>query len=191
MAKKKKAKGNSKDGLRMEVAIPEGIKLDVAGFDITATAGGKSLTRRFLSPSLKITVEGDKAVIIAEKATKLERKVAGSIEAHLKTMFKGVTKGHVYKLKICSGHFPMNVSCTPKEFVIKNFLGEAVPRRITLPEDVKVTVQGTEVTVESINKESAGQVAANIERLTKITGRDSRIFQDGIYIVNKDGKEIA
>ncbi|MBW3010968.1 50S ribosomal protein L6 [Candidatus Woesearchaeota archaeon] len=191
MAKKKKSKSNLKEGLRVEVEIPEGIKLEVAGFDVTATAGGKSLTRRFLTPNLKISVEGNKALITAERATRREGKVGGTLEAHLKTMFKGVTKGHVYKLKICSGHFPMNVSCTPKEFVIKNFLGEAVPRRLVLPEDVKVTVQGTEITVESINKESAGQTAGNIEQLTKISGRDSRIFQDGIYIVEKDGKKIA
>ena len=31
----------------------------------------------------------------------------------------------------------------------------------------------------------------DIEKLTKIQGKDKRIFQNGIYIINKDGKEIV
>ena len=54
----------------------------------------------------------------------------------------------------------------------------------------KVTITGTEITIESINKELAGQMAANIEQLTKRTDFDRRKFQDGIYIVTKDGQNI-
>ncbi|MCK4669726.1 MAG: 50S ribosomal protein L6 [Nanoarchaeota archaeon] len=189
--KKKKTKGKAKDGLREELEIPEGINVAIAGFDVTISAGDKSLTRTFSSPNFKLSTENNKIIIVAGKATKRERKMGGTLKAHMKTMFKGVTEGHVYKLKICSGHFPMNVSISGKGFVIKNFLGEAVPRKITLRENVKVTIQGTDIIVESIDKELAGQTAANIENLTRIKGRDSRIFQDGIYIIEKDGKEIA
>jgi len=38
------------------------------------------------------------------------------------------------------------------------------------------------------NLEDAGQTAANIERATKIKGFDPRVFQDGIYIIEKPGR---
>ena len=53
-----------------------------------------------------------------------------------------------------------------------------------------VKVEGSEIIIESTNKELAGQAAADIEQLTRITNKDRRIFQDGIYITEKDGKKI-
>jgi len=48
-----------------------------------------------------------------------------------------------------------------------------------------VTINKDIVKVSSIDKEKAGQTAANIELATRIKGYDPRVFQDGIYIVKK------
>jgi large subunit ribosomal protein L6 len=114
-----------------------------------------------------------------------------TFKAHIKNLIRGVMEGHLYKLKICSGHFPMSVSVSGEEFIIKNFMGENVPRTLKLKENVSVKVEGDQVIVESIDKEKAGQTAADIEQLTRVTNKDLRIFQDGIYITFKDGKEIG
>ena len=53
-----------------------------------------------------------------------------------------------------------------------------------------VKVEGDLVVVESTSKELAGQVSADIETLTKRNGYDGRIFQDGLWIVTKDNKEL-
>jgi large subunit ribosomal protein L6 len=113
-----------------------------------------------------------------------------SFRAHLRNMFKGVVEPWVYKMKICSGHFPMNVAIQGDKLVVKNFLGEKVPRILNIKPGVKVTVQDKDVTVESVDKELAGCTASGIELLLTIRGRDLRKFQDGIYIINKAGKEI-
>ena len=84
----------------------------------------------------------------------------------------------------------MNVSVTGKELVIKNFLGESVPRRVGITPGAEVKIDGTEILVTSPDKEIAGQVASRIENLCRITNRDIRIFQDGCYIVNKGGKDL-
>ena len=51
-------------------------------------------------------------------------------------------------------------------------------------------LNGEMISVTGINKEIVSQAAADIEQLTRRVGFDRRIFQDGIYIVEKDGKVI-
>ena len=84
----------------------------------------------------------------------------------------------------------MNVSVKDKEFIVKNFFGEKIPRVMKIKEGADVKVEGDMVIVESPDKEIAGQVAADIEQLVRRTRYDIRIFQDGIWIFEKFGKEI-
>jgi large subunit ribosomal protein L6 len=50
---------------------------------------------------------------------------------------------------------------------------------------VKVALGSDEVTVTGIDKETVGKTAANIEHATRIRERDPRVFQDGVYIVER------
>ncbi|MBI4141245.1 50S ribosomal protein L6, partial [Candidatus Woesearchaeota archaeon] len=102
-----------------------------------------------------------------------------------------VQQPYTYLLKICSGHFPINVSVNGNQFIVKNFLGEKYPRTMTIKQGAKVTIQGDKITVESPDKEKAGQTSSEIELLTRISKRDPRVFQDGIYLVQKAGEQIA
>jgi large subunit ribosomal protein L6 len=61
---------------------------------------------------------------------------------------------------------------------------------LDLKNDADVKIEGDLIYVTSQNKETAGQASADIEQLTRRPGYDTRIFQDGIYIINKDGKEL-
>lgn len=149
------------------------------------------VSKKIFDPSVKIEVTPEKIILSPnKKATKREAKLIKTFVAHINNMVKGVTEGHTYKLKICSGHFPMNVSISNNEFVVKNFIGEKVPRKIPVKENVTVKIDGTLITVTGIEKELVSQMAASIEQLTRRPGFDSRIFQDGIYLIEKDGKEI-
>jgi len=113
-----------------------------------------------------------------------------TISQHIRNMIKGVQEKFEYKLKVCFSHFPITVKQEDKKIIVQNFLGEKVPREMILPEGVEVNFDKTEIIVKSVDKELAGQAAANFEVVTKIRGRDKRVFQDGIYIINKAGKEM-
>ena len=181
---------DKKKGIVNEIEFNKGI---TANYDngILSFKGEKwHAQKKLLSKNIKIEIRDNKIVLASKKLTKRERKIIASFEAHIKNLLKGVSEGHKYVLKICSGHFPMSVSISNNYFVIKNFLGEKIPRKLKIKEGSTVKVEGDHVIVESPNKEIAGQVSADIENLTRRTGYDSRIFQDGIYIINKDGKEI-
>lgn len=179
-----------KEDLIKEVEIPSALHAELKGQVLKIKGPKGEVTREFRHPKVFLTLVGNKIVLKSKKATKKEKRNLSTFMSHIKNTIQGVQEPHVYKLKICSGHFPMNVSLSGKEFVIKNFFGESVPRKVTLPDGVNVKINGTEIVVESPNLELAGLAAAKIEMLCKIKNRDIRIFQDGCYITHKAGKGI-
>lgn len=176
--------------LEKKFEIPEGVDVTSNNLIITVKGPKGEVKRNLANPKIKIIKEANKVIVSADDATKREKKEVYTYVAHIKNMIKGVTQGHTYELKICSGHFPMNVSISGQDFTIKNFIGEKNPRKLKLKPGVSVKINGDQIVVEHTNKELAGQTAASIEQLTRRPGFDSRIFQDGIYIVNKDGKQL-
>ncbi len=173
-----------------ELNIPQGTTVTINKPAVKIKGPKGEVERTFREPVLNIQVKESRIIISAKDASRKEKKLVETVAAHIKNILKGVSEGHEYKLKICSGHFPMNVSVAGEKFIIKNFLGEAVPRTLTLKKGADVKVQGEIITVTSANKELAAQVAADIEQLSKVKNRDNRVFQDGIYIISKDGKEM-
>lgn len=172
------------------ISIPEGIEVMVEGRTIKMKKGEKEIEKEFALPNIEI-VKGDSEVkILCEKATRREAKVAGTIEAHLKNMVRGLQEDFVYKMEVCNIHFPMTVKVEGDLVSIKSFLGEASDRKAKILPGVNVEVKGTDVSVSSHNIENAGQTAANIEKATRLSGKDRRIFQDGIFITEKPGREI-
>ena len=104
----------------------------------------------------------------------------------MNNMVKGVTEGFTYTLKALYSHFPMTLAVKGNELVVNNYFGERVPRSAKILNGVEVKIQNkTEVIVSGIDKEAVGQTAANIERSTTVKKRDRRVFQDGIYLIEK------
>lgn len=180
-----------KEDIKEEIIIPEGFEVEIKGHELLIKGKGKE-TRIQINNSLSIESRDKKIIIKVEKANKKKKAILYSFVAHIKNVFKGAENPFVYKLEICSVHFPMTVSVDEigKRVIIKNFLGEKKERVANIVGDTKVKVQQNIITVESSNKENAGQTAANIEIATKISKRDRRIFQDGIFITEKCGKKI-
>ena len=84
----------------------------------------------------------------------------------------------------------VDVSLDNNKLIIKNFFGEKVPRKAKILEGVDVKIEGDIITVTGVDKEKVGQTSANMEKSTRITNRDRRVFMDGIYIIDKGGKKI-
>ena len=177
-----------KQDLLKEVVLPSGVVVALNDQFLTVKGPKGETKRNFVYPKIELKISTDKISISSKNATKREKTIVGSFFSHIKNMVAGVVEPHLYKLKICSGHFPMTVTVAGRELIIKNFLGETVPRRVSLPEGADVKINGTEIIVSSVDIETAGQAAANIEQACRITNRDLRVFQDGCYIVQKAGR---
>ncbi|MCF7871824.1 50S ribosomal protein L6 [Candidatus Woesearchaeota archaeon] len=173
------------------IEMPEDCQITMTGKILKVTGPKGENQRKLADIHMNIKIENKTITLSYQKSGKKQKAQLHTTRAHIKNMIKGVKEGYNYKLKICSGHFPMNVALKGNIFEIKNFIGEKVPRTIKIKEGAKVNIKGDTIEVDGINKELVGQTAASIEKLTKRPGFDKRIFQDGIYITEKDGKKIA
>jgi large subunit ribosomal protein L6 len=179
-----------KKELFVEIEIPEGIEVTFEDGFFKSKGPEGEIERKFNLGKLKTEISKNKIKIGNNKSTKNDKKRMNTIAAHIKNMIKGVQEKFEYKLKICFGHFPLNVKQEGNKVIIKNFLGEKINREVNIPKGAEVDIGKEIITIKSVNKEIAGQTAANFEAATKIGGRDKRIFQDGVYIINKSGKKI-
>ena len=176
------------DRIEHTVTIPEGVSADISEDGVVTITGPKgSLHRTFESDVIQLFQDGAGLVVRVDLPRRKQRALAGTWNAHLNNMVKGVTDGFTYNLKAFYSHFPMTMAVKGNTFVVNNYFGERVPRTSDILPGVEVKVSNkVEVTVTGIDKESVGQTAANIERSTTVKNRDRRVFQDGIYLIHKE-----
>ena len=185
-----KEKIKSKERIKKEVHLPEGVNATINNQFLTLKGHQGEVSKELKQNIISIKMENGKVLLESKGQTKEDKKIMGSLVAHIKNMIRGCSQNHMYTLKICSGHFPMNVSVSGNKLIVKNFLGEKVPRVLQLKQGAEVKIESDVIYVSSTSKETAGQVSADIEQLIRRPGYDPRIFQDGIYITNKDGKQL-
>jgi len=172
------------------IEIPESVEVEISGAHVKVKGPEGIVERDFKTGNLEFKKEGNKILVGHKKSTKKEKKMINTISAHIRNMIKGVQKKFEYELKICFSHFPITVEVKGNEALIKNFLGEKISRKAKIPEGAEVEVGKDIIKVKSVDKEVAGATAANFESATKIRKRDKRIFQDGIFMMNKAGRQI-
>ncbi|WP_247001586.1 50S ribosomal protein L6 [Halosolutus gelatinilyticus] len=171
--------------MRVELEIPENVSVEVDHLDVTVDGPEGAVTRRLWYPDVSVDVEDDAVVIASESEDAKTNATVGTFESHVENAFHGVTEGWEYKMEVFYSHFPMQVRVESDDVVIENFLGEKAARRTTIHGDTDVAVDGEELVLSGPNKDHVGQTAADIEQLTRVSGKDTRVFQDGVYITEK------
>jgi large subunit ribosomal protein L6 len=165
------------------IEVPEGMEIVLEDKTLILKKGSNELKRKF--SGFEIKKEGKNIVLHYSKATKKTKKLIKTAAAHVRNMISGLGEKYVYKLQVCFVHFPISIELKPGELLIKNFLGEKVPRKAKLLPGADVKLDKDIITVTSFDKDIAGQTAANIETASRIKARDRRVFQDGIFITQK------
>ena len=171
--------------LSEQIAIPEGVSCEIKSHSLICKKGSVEIVMSLKFPKILSKIENNSVVYSCESGNKKIYKTIKSLIAHTKNLLSGVNKEFAYKLEACNVHFPMTFKIEGSKFIVNNFLGEKKPRITKILPNVKVDVKGQKITVTSHDKRAAGQTAANLEKVTKIRNRDRRVFQDGIYIVEK------
>lgn len=177
-----------KKSIELCIEIPSSVDVNIEGSIIGIKGDGGELKRKFYLGDVRVYKKDDKIMLSSKSNRRKEKELLGTIRGHIQNMIRGVTAGITYKMKIVYSHFPMTIKIHGSKMNIDNFLGEKYSRTVDIPLEVAIEIKGQDVLLKGIDKEKVSQTAANIEQITRIKDRDPRVFQDGIYIVEKDGK---
>ena len=150
--------------------------------------GGDAAGMSAASKYRRANPDGDVVVVESDEDDAKTMSTIGTFESHVRNMFHGVSEGWEYEMEVFYSHFPMQVDVEGDEVVIENFLGERAPRRTEIRGDTEVDISEETITLNGPDIEAVGQTAADIEQLTRVTDKDVRVFQDGVYITQKPSR---
>ena len=143
---------------RKVITIPSGVELKQDGNKITVKGPKGQLEREF-SPEITVKVENGEINITRPNDLPNIRALHGTTRAVLNNMIVGVSQGFEKKLELVGVGY--RVQAAGNGLTLS--LGFSHPVEIEPVEGITFKVDGnTKISVEGINKELVGQIAANI-----------------------------
>ena len=173
---------------KFPVDIPSNVKVSIDG-GMMKLEGPKGKLQRHIPDGISVEFKDGKVTITRKSNAKQHRANHGTVRAHLAKMITGLTDGHKKELEIQGIGFRAQLQ---GKKVVMN-LGFSHPVEYDVPDDVKVTVPSqTSITVEGIDTERVGQVAASLRALKKVEpykGKGLRYV--GEIVRRKQGKSVS
>ncbi|MGC8496172.1 MAG: 50S ribosomal protein L6 [Candidatus Micrarchaeia archaeon] len=175
----------------IEIQIPEGVKAEVNGDKVIISGSLGKNTRKFNSNLLSVGISGGKITIDSIKEKKLQKKAStaeNSFAKELQNDIKGVNNLYEINMKAIFAHFPVSLEVKGNEVHINNLFGERVPRIAYIVGSAKVDAKGQALTIKGTSLDEVTQTAANIRRACRAKDKDTRVFQDGVYYAEEEGR---
>src|SRR3954453_14252591 len=168
------------------IAVPSGVDITIAGPTVTVKGPKGTLSRDVPGT---ITVHRDETKILVERPDdeRENRSLHGLTRSLVNNMVVGVTDGFAKELEIIGVGYRAEAQGPNK---LRLALGFSHPVIVDAPEGITFEVPApTRVIVKGINKETVGQVAANIRSIRKpepYKGKGVRYL--GERVLRKAGK---
>jgi len=159
--------------------------VSVSGGTLTVKGTKGTLTKR-VHPSVEVVVGPEGVMVTPKDRSRLAKALTGTFASHVKNMVQGVETPYMKKLILDGVGYKMEVK--GKDVVLTVGFSHTVP--LAIPEDVTATSEKNTMKLESVNKESVGQFAANIRRVKPpepYLGKGIRY--EGEVIRRKQGKK--
>jgi len=141
-----------------------------AGVDVTIDAalvrikGPKGMLERDIHPKVSVAQQDATITVdVANKEDKFERSLWGTFASHMKNMILGVTEGFQKQLEVNGVGYKVAMQGND----IKIEVGYSHPVVYNMPEGITAKVEKNVITLESIDKELLGRVAAEIRSIRK------------------------
>jgi large subunit ribosomal protein L6 len=147
----------------MPVIIPSGVKVKIAGNEVTVEGSKGKITRVF-QPDVKIAQEEDRLVVTRSSDNRLQRALHGLSRSLLANMVDGVTKGWEKNLELSGVGY--RAQKTGSKLTLQ--VGYSHPVEFDPPQGIDIVVEGTnKLRIVGIDKELVGETAAKIRRIRK------------------------
>lgn len=146
---------------KLPIAIPDGVDIAVSGSEVTVKGPKGSLSRTF-SERVVVAVEDGNCVVTRENDERESKAMHGLTRALVNNMITGVSTGYAKTLKIVGVGYRVAASGSGLEIQV----GFSHPVKVDAPDGVAFEVpDNTTIVVSGIDKETVGQVAANIRKI--------------------------
>jgi large subunit ribosomal protein L6 len=172
------------------IALPSAVTLSVASDNEVTVKGPKGTLTQLVDTDIKISIDGSEVVIERPTEQKRHKAMHGLYRALLNNMVEGVSKGYKQQLEIVG----VGYKATAANNILELSLGYSHSIFLAVPKEVSVTAvtekgKNPVVTLEGIDKQLIGQVAAKIKSLRKVEpykGKGIRML--GEQVRRKAGK---
>lgn len=146
---------------KVPVAVPKGVTVSASGTTVSVK-GPKGELKKTFHTALTIKVEGDTVVVTRPSDEKLHKSLHGLTRTLIANMVEGVTKGYSKTLEIAG----VGYKAEPRAYGLQLALGFSHPVEYKAPAGIKLSAPTpTSVVIEGADKETVGQVAAEIRLL--------------------------
>jgi large subunit ribosomal protein L6 len=143
------------------IVVPSNVNVNLDGQTITMKSDKGELSYTHIE-GVKVSYENNEIVVTRDNDEKQTRATHGLTRTLLNNMVVGLTEGFKKQLEINGVGFKVEVKANKAIFS----LGYSHPIYLYPPEGIKITAPSpTSVTVEGIDKELVGEIAAKIRSL--------------------------
>ncbi|MEN7546538.1 50S ribosomal protein L6 [Rapidithrix thailandica] len=151
------------------VAIPDGVTVDVQAGNLVTVKGPKGTLSQQVDPEMKIEVEGSELTIDRPNEQKKFKSMHGLYRSLIFNMVEGVTDGYKKQLELVGVGF----RASTKGNLLELNLGYSHNIFFQVPEELTVIAETQKgknptITLEGIDKQLIGYVAAKIKSLRKV-----------------------
>ena len=148
---------------KLPIPVPAGVEVKIDGQSIEVKGPKGSLTHVVPAP-ITIVLEDNTITVSRPNDERLSRSLHGLTRTLIANNIHGVTQGFSKGLEIVGTGYRVAAKGNDLEFA----LGYSHPITVTPPAGISFTVEGnTKLTVNGIDKQAVGEVAANIRKLRK------------------------
>ena len=148
---------------RKPINIPAGVEVTVNGSEVTVKGPKGTLDQTF-NPKMAIAVEGSEILVTRPDDEKESRSLHGLTRTLIDNMVVGVTQGYSKAMEIVGTGYRVVAKGGDLEFS----LGYSHTILVKAPEGITFTVESpTRFSVNGIDKQQVGELAANIRKLRK------------------------
>lgn len=175
------------------INIPDGVTVDVSDFNQVTVKGPKGTLKQDVNPDISIEIKDNQVVLERPTDSKRHKSLHGLYRSLINNMVIGVNEGYKKELELVG----VGYKATSQGQVLELALGYSHNIFFAIPQEISIKTETPKgknplVTLEGIDKELIGQIAAKIKSLRKVEpfkGKGVRFV--GEQVRRKAGKTAA